>query len=159
MRYLIFCAILGLAACQSGPARVERVPAATFAVTSDITGQSSSGMMALINAQRTAQGLPVVREDARLSRAARAHAADMAAKGYFSHTGANGSRFFERAADAGYSCAASENIAQGQRTDGGVMASWMASPGHRRNILAADVTEFGIGRVDNTWVQMFGRGC
>jgi len=116
-------------------------------------------MMSLLNAQRTAQGLSPLRENARLSRAARDHAADMVAKGYFSHTGADGSQFFERAMDAGYNCPAAENIASGQQTEVEVVGSWMNSAGHRRNILLSDARDFGIGRVDNVWVLLLGRGC
>lgn len=153
MRLLILCATLALAGCQSTTtsAPVQSTPVAAV--------QSTGGMMALLNAERAGQGLRPLREDPRLSRAARAHAADMAAKGYFSHTGADGSRFYERAADAGYSCAIAENIAEGQRSEADVMTSWMGSAAHRRNILLPDTTDYGIGRVGNYWVQMFGRGC
>ncbi len=150
MKYLLLSAVIALGACQT---------TTTAPVQTDAAVQSSGGMLGLVNAERAARGLGPLQEDPRLNRAARAHAADMVAKGYFSHTGADGSRFFERAADAGYSCAAAENIAQGQQSEAAVMASWMGSTGHRRNILLADATQFGIGRVNNTWVQVFGRGC
>lgn len=100
----------------------------------------------IVNAQRAANGLSAVRNDARLARAAQAHAEDMVAQGYFSHTGANGSRFSQRARAAGYTCAAAENIASGQKTSATVMEDWMNSAGHRRNILLSDARDIGIGR-------------
>ena len=151
MRYLILGAALALAGCQSTTTLVESIPGAEVG--------STSGMIELINAERARNGLGPVRENSRLSRAALAHAADMVAKDYFSHIGANGSRFTERAADAGYDCAGSENIAFGQDTVAIVMDAWIDSPGHHRNILMADAKEVGFGRVNDTWVQMFGRGC
>jgi len=87
------------------------------------------------------------------------HAEDMVAQNYFSHTGANGSRFTQRARAAGYGCAIAENIASGHPTEGAVMAAWMQSSGHRRNILMPNAVEFGIGRSGNIWVLMMGSGC
>jgi len=85
---------------------------------------------------------------------------DAAVGGYFSHTGQNGSSFSDRARAAGYTCAAAENIASGQRSEAEVMTSWLNSPGHRRNILLRDVVDIGIGRVGTMWVMMLGRaGC
>ena len=46
-------------------------------------------LVALINAQRTAHGLPPLGSQARLVRAARAQSIDMACTGSFSHTGSN----------------------------------------------------------------------
>ena len=157
MRFWILGLVATLGACQS--TSTTDVPISLTQTSPVAAAQNDIGMMALINAERAAQGLGPVRENPRLSQAARAHAADMVANGTFSHTGSDGSRFFERAAAAGYACASAENIALGQRTEAEVMTSWMGSSGHRRNILTPDAVEFGIGRVDNMWVQLFGRGC
>lgn len=151
MRILIFVAVFGLAACQSAPQSVTP--------STPVAAQPAGDMMSLLNAARAAQGRSPVVENARLSRSARDHAADMVAQGYFSHTGQNGSSFSDRARAAGYACAAAENIASGQRSEAEVMTAWMNSSGHRRNILLADAREFGIGRVDNMWVLVMGRGC
>ncbi|MBU2992724.1 CAP domain-containing protein [Octadecabacter sp. B2R22] len=113
----------------------------------------------MLNAARADTGLGPVRENARLSQAARFHATDMVANDYFSHTGRTGSSFTDRARAAGYACAAAENIASGQETESEVFTTWMNSSGHRRNILLRDAREFGIGRVGNMWVLMMGRGC
>ena len=76
----------------------------------------------------------------------------------FSCDGLNGSSFCDRARAAGYTCAVAENIAFEQRSEADVVAQWMTSSGHRRNILLDDATGFGIGRVGNIWVLMLGRG-
>lgn len=157
MKYLAIGLTFAVAACDATP--TAPIQSTSVQPSPVVATHSATGMMALINAERVALGLAPVHESARLSRAAQAHAADMVTNGYFSHTGIDGSRFFERAETAGYRCARAENIAEGQQTDVAVMAAWMGSSGHRRNILLRDVQEFGIGRVNNTWVQMFGTGC
>jgi len=152
MRNLLMLAVLALAACQPTPP-----PAPTISMTQAAT--PSSSMAALINQQRAANGLGPITEDARLSNASRRHAQDMVANDYFSHRGLNGSDLSSRARAAGYTCVAAENIAWGQRTEADVMTAWMNSPGHRRNILLRDAQQFGIGRFDNHWVMLLGRGC
>ena len=65
------------------------------------------------------------------------HAQDMATRGYFDHTTPEGVTFDARITAAGYAWSrAAENIAAGQRDPAAVMAAWMDSAGHRRNILA-----------------------
>ena len=78
---------------------------------------------------------------------------------FFAHRGSDGSDFVRRARAAGYTCVAAENIAWGQPDEASVVTAWMNSAGHRRNILLADVTEYGIGHVGNKWVLLMGRGC
>ena len=54
--------------------------------------------------------------DMRLEAAARAHGQDMAARGFFSHTGSDGSDIGDRLRRAGYAfCFGAENIAAGNR--------------------------------------------
>jgi len=85
----------------------------------------------------------------------------MAATGDFSHFGWRGSTFETRSRAAGYQDVAGENIAWGFGGAAEVMDAWMASPGHRKNILNCDYKAFGAGvqrTVDGTyyWTQVFG---
>lgn len=153
MRVMMLAAVVALAGCQTTTA-----PMATNAPVAAVSVPSGN-MTAMLNTARAQQGRGPLREDARLSRAARAHAQDMVANGYFSHTGANGSDLSDRARAAGYGCVAAENIAWGQKSEADVMTAWMNSPGHRRNILLGDVVDFGIGSADTHWVMLLGRGC
>ena len=153
MKYILALGILVLAGCQS------TVSPQGSGTTAPIAATQSTSMVTLLNQQRAAQGLGPVRINARLSRASVDHARDMATNNYFSHQGRNGSTFVQRAQAAGYNCVAAENLAVGQTTEAAVVTAWMNSAGHRRNILTPDATEFGVGRVGNTWVVMFGRGC
>ena len=113
-------------------------------------------VFALVNQERAAQGRPALTYDLALAKAAHDHAADMKAHGYFSHDSQDGRTFGQRAKAAGYDgFPSAENIAWGQRDAQAVMASWMGSSGHRRNILGGS-NELGVGYVDGLWVQVFG---
>ncbi len=101
--------------------------------------------------------------NASLATAARGHAADMAAKNYFSHTSQDGRTFDVRIANAGYNgySALGENIAAGQPTADAVVAGWLTSPGHCANIMSASFRELGVGvgtggSYSTYWVQDFG---
>lgn len=105
-----------------------------------------------------------LRTDAHLVAAARAHGTDMATNGYFAHESPDGTSPFQRMMQAGYTgFAAAENIAAGQRSPAEVVEAWRTSPGHCRNLYAADLNEVGVGYVyqpsslyRHFWVQDFG---
>src|SRR5262245_41324247 len=125
----------------------------------------------LTNLERRAQGLPPLREEEMLASAALGHALDMASEDYFAHDSLDGRTPWDRIRDAGYDFnAAAENIAAGYSTPEEVVAGWMASSGHRANILLPDLRELGVGYFDEEgdtfpgpfgyrhyWVQDFGR--
>lgn len=112
----------------------------------------------LTNEIRAAHGLQKLSVNDALCRAARTKAADMAARGYFSHESPTyGSPFdMMRAFGVTYR-SAGENIAYGYNTAEAVMDGWMNSEGHRRNILDPSFTEIGVGYSENGgfWSQMF----
>ena len=115
----------------------------------------------LVNAERAKAGLPALKINLELSRVARYKSADMANKGYFSHTSPTYGTPFQMMENFGLRfSAAGENIAYGQRTPAEVMRDWMNSPGHRNNILSRSYTEIGVGLAKNKngvcyWTQMF----
>ena len=104
-----------------------------------------------LNAHRKANGLPRLRFDRKVARSAQSQACDMSVRGYFSHRGQNGSKPKTRLRRAG--CKAgrvAENIAVGQKNARDVMQEWMASPGHRKNMLInPGIDRFGIGIADS----------
>jgi stress response protein SCP2 len=114
------------------------------------------------NAARARHGLPPLTVDARLAAAAHAHSADMVGRGFFAHESPDGRQVWDRAVAAGYAYRkVAENIAAGQRTADEVVVGWMASPGHRANILDRDLTQIGVGRAEGGsygvyWTQVFG---
>jgi uncharacterized protein YkwD len=112
------------------------------------------------NRERARHGLDPLKPSTALDHAAQEHADDMSARGYFSHDTKGGpswavriGRHYERAGRA-----IAENIAFGQRNAREVVRAWMNSPGHRRNILDADMTRMGVGfaKKGRRWVQDFG---
>jgi uncharacterized protein YkwD len=113
-----------------------------------------------LNEFRASQGRGPVVADAELTAAAEAHARDMASNGYFSHESLDGSRSGDRAKRAGCSWrAAAENIAWGQTSESQVLQGWADSAGHRRNMLGASYTRYGLGRAGTNWVLMFADRC
>ena len=121
-------------------------------------------VLALANRERTSRGLAPLSLAGELQSAARAHAGAMANGGFFAHDGPDGTpqSRIEAAGYTGWNFYA-ENIAAGQGSPEAVMASWMNSDGHRKNLLDPRAREIGIGHVfkggtqyGNYWVQDFG---
>ena len=117
----------------------------------------------LHNAERRAHGLRPLHASGSLRTAARRHAYDMARRKYFGHVTTGGRTVLDRVRVTGYgrrgSFSVGENIFYGLRplpSPARVMAAWMASPGHRQQILNPAWHEFGIGPVMRPPVR--GRG-
>ncbi|GAB7109862.1 hypothetical protein JCM4814A_81770 [Streptomyces phaeofaciens JCM 4814] len=116
-------------------------------------------VVALVNSERAKVGCSPVTLNAKLSQAAQAHSADMASHNTMSHTGSDGSDPGQRITRAGYLWSTyGENVAYGYSTPEQVMAGWMASAGHKRNILDCGFKEIGVGvaQPGNYWTQDFG---
>jgi len=109
--------------------------------------------LCLLSGERSDRGLAALRPNDRLQRAAVGHGDDMVAHRYFAHRGRNGSQPAERIRASGYLSAAGqwrigENLAWGTgelATPKAIMSAWMASPGHRANILQPAYREIGFG--------------
>jgi uncharacterized protein YkwD len=111
----------------------------------------------VINEVRHKNGLPLLRVDPVLQRAARSHSADMLRRDYFDH-GAFGqrlTRFGVRARMMG------ENIAwwpDAKAELRAVVQMWLGSPGHRANLLRAGFRRVGVaapaGTFQGTKVRM-----
>jgi uncharacterized protein YkwD len=123
--------------------------------------QLEAEVVELTNQERAAAGCGAVDVDDRLAAAARGHSEDMVARDFFDHVNPDGDGPGDRARAAGYDWLASENIAWGYRTAEDVVAGWMNSDGHRRNLLDCDVVAIGVGVADSSrgpyWTQKFGR--
>ncbi|MBZ4322535.1 CAP domain-containing protein [Streptomyces huiliensis] len=128
----------------------------------DGLARTAADVLALTNARRTAAGLRPLSGDPRLTAAAQAHSADMAARGYHAHVSPDGGRPWDRAVAAGsVHRSIGENVACGQRSPAEVVEGWMNSPGHRANILAPGFTHLGVGfagggPAGTYWTQLFG---
>lgn len=96
---------------------------------------------------RRDQGLGPVTADPVLTALAQRQADAMAAAGRMSHevAGSLSSRVGAAGVKAGH---AAENVAVGQATWAAVLRDWMASSGHRSNILLGPVTRVGVARAE-----------
>ena len=115
-------------------------------------GLVRAAVLCLHNRERSAHGLPLLRENAKLRRAARAHSEDMVQGGFFAHESRSGADMSVRILETGYArnrgWSLGENIAWGTGslgTAGSIQRAWMESPGHRANILRRQFREIGIG--------------
>jgi uncharacterized protein YkwD len=125
--------------------------------------KNEAAILCLTNAMRKAHDLDpavagvqapprLVRND-QLALAARKHSKDMAARDYFSHDAPapNGVTLQDRVTKEGYCSVGctliAENIgwASGAPTPRQIVDLWMASEGHRANILNPGLREIGIG--------------
>ena len=113
-------------------------------------------VVAAINAERAAAGLPELRIEAHLNDAAQGHSDWMGDTGTLSHEGAGGSSATERIEASGLplegSWRTAENVAYASLSGGldagevdTMHAGLMESPGHRANILDPDVAYVGVG--------------
>ena len=110
-------------------------------------------VLCLHNKIRSERGLPLLEENSKLRKAALGHSAAMVSQGFFDHISPDGSEFTDRIIAARYAkrndaWTLGENLAWGTgeySTADGMMAAWMASSGHRANILKKAYREIGIG--------------
>jgi uncharacterized protein YkwD len=109
------------------------------------TVRLQTDILSATNAARAAHGCGKLRLDANIARAARNHSAWMARTGTFSHVGSGNSSFVTRIKAQRYTAPLSENIAWGYRSGADVVKAWMASPGHRANILNCKAKAVGVG--------------
>lgn len=158
-----------VAPAYTGCGGVYGIPASNAAYEQEVVWR--------VNQERAANGLPPLKRSPTLEQAGRYHAADMAADNYFSHD------TFDRVGGSlvnvcswstrvqnyydplgGHWQWMAENIAVGYTTPASVMSGWMASSGHRANILSPNAWEIGVGyyyyaggTYHHYWVQDFGR--
>jgi uncharacterized protein YkwD len=115
--------------------------------------QIRAAVLCLHNQVRATKGLPALKDNVKLRKAALGHSADMVTEGYFDHTAPVGDTFVDRVLGAGYvkrndAWSLGENLAWGTgdlSTPAGVMQAWMNSAGHKANILKRGYREVGIG--------------
>jgi uncharacterized protein YkwD len=113
----------------------------------------ADALLCLHNKVRAERGLPSLRQNSRLAKAALSHSSSMVAEGYFDHTSLDGDTFVDRILSARYTkrndaWSLGENLAWGTgelSTPAQVMDAWMNSSGHKANIIRKAYREVGIG--------------
>jgi uncharacterized protein YkwD len=122
------------------------VVGAADAATNATLTRAEASLLTVMNQARAANGLRPLRADARLERAARGHSSDMLRTDRFYH-GAFDARIRQvgiRAPHVG------ENLAWGVGTLSrarAIVNMWLASPGHRANLLDPGYRIVGVGAI------------
>jgi uncharacterized protein YkwD len=108
-------------------------------------------IIALVNRERTRDGLPPLKFSPRLAVIARGHSYDMAIRHYRSHNSPDGVAPADRISGVGISYkAVGENIYVDDSADSAdvpqhALTGWMHSPEHLANIISGEFTETGVG--------------
>ena len=155
---------VGRAALVAAALLVVAAPAAhgggRFATTAgraarpDAASGLERSVLAQINAVRRGHGLRALRLSPPLSAAAAQHSTEMASRGYFSHSSADGERFDNRIArfyalgSRRYWSVGENLLWSSPSVDGaGALRMWMNSPEHRKILLTARWREVGVSAV------------
>jgi uncharacterized protein YkwD len=118
-------------------------------------------VLALVNVERTKGGLAPLVYDGRLDLASERHNQQQALTGRMAHDGIGDGTPGERIRATGVTTNWGENVATGQLSAEQVVREWMASPGHRRNIMDPTFRRLGVsytvgGDGRTYWAQSFG---
>jgi uncharacterized protein YkwD len=140
-------ALAAVAAAAPGASAAPRVPAASLS-------SLESNVLVDINVFRSQHHLARLRLNTALTRAAREHSSQMATKGYFAHSSADGSAFWQRI-QAFYDSSRWQFWSVGENLlwsspdvdAGGALKLWLASPEHRENLLSPKWREIGVSAV------------
>jgi len=104
--------------------------------------------LVLINNERAKVGLAALQENSSLDASARIHSTDMAVNAFISHTGSDGSSYWDREVLAGYTGRwGGEIIYAGSgsyNTPQSAVNWWMNDPPHQA-LIVADYADFGGG--------------
>ena len=128
---------------------------------------SIHGIIAYTNFERSKQNIPALKIDSKLTSSAESKLQDMFKNQYFQHVSPSGESVSDVVRREKYEyIVVGENLALGVfGGDEQVVAAWMASPGHKRNILDARYQDIGVavgqgmyqGRKQWLIVQHFGK--
>ncbi len=147
---LLTCALTAVAPAtgQGAGTAAPPPPAAEAAAT---PAQIGRALLAEMNRVRVARGRAALRPVAPLRRAARAQSLHLLRTGTLTHDGPDGSPFWTRLVAEGFprNRHMGENLAMTTGCEIGaarrIVAMWMASPGHRANLLNPRFRVTGVG--------------
>lgn len=122
-----------------------RVPILRPSQSDNLPALAQNEVVKWTNIQRANNGLPALKDNAKLDQAAARKVQDMFARQYFEHVSPSGEGPSDLAGAAGYKyILVGENLALGDFKDAQALAeAWMNSPGHRANILHERFQEIG----------------
>lgn len=106
-------------------------------------------LVELTNKERIKNGLPPLFLDKQLSKAAEEKAKDMFSQNYWAHRAPDDRTPWSFIVNSGYQYLyAGENLARDFSNTEGVLTAWMASSGHRANILSSNYQNVGFAVVN-----------
>ena len=154
LRLLLQSLVVAVATALTVPALASACTGADITPNAQNVATARAATLCLLNEQRKAHGLRRFRAHRSLQSAAQRYAGAMVKGGFFSHVSPTGSTLEQRIRRGTRYLAGAlryqigENIAWGQGAlakPSAIVAAWMASPGHRANILRRAFREIGIG--------------
>ena len=139
------CALLSCAALAAV------APAASAGNQAATLNQSERSLLAVVNEVRSGHGLRPLKVDPALARVARSYSVTMIRQDVFTH-----GAMFERLARSGARGPLfGENLAWGTGPYASarhIVGNWMASPGHRANLLRPGWNRIGLGAVKGNFL-------
>jgi uncharacterized protein YkwD len=154
-RARVFGTVLAASLAVAAPAAADPgCPGADSVVDAQGAGALVEPTLCLLNAERRAAGLRPISRQPKLTVAATRFSAEMVRGGFFEHRAPDGPDLAGRLRQARYlgrrttPWLVGENLAWARgsaATPRGIVAQWMASPGHRRNILEPAFRDVGVG--------------
>jgi uncharacterized protein YkwD len=107
-----------------------------------------------LNGIRAQSGLPKLKVDRRLARAADAHSVDMVQRQFFAHESSDGTSFGERIRRFTRKRSTGETLAylnkRQKRKAKAVVSMWMGSPGHRQALMTPSFRRIGVAKRTGT---------
>jgi uncharacterized protein YkwD len=141
-RNLVACTLIAFATMGAGSAQAARPLHLSRAERTLLTA---------INSQRAAAGVPPLRASVSLTSAATWQSQVLAGAGYLDHTSPDGSTLIDRLTRARWhGTTAGEDLAVAP-TPSDAVSMWMASPGHRENLLRPSFRTVGLGLARGAW--------
>jgi uncharacterized protein YkwD len=135
---------------KSGATRRPRVRTTSAAALTTPTPSYADRVLALTNLERSRRGLRTLALSSCADGFADSWAATLVARGALSHQPLSPILSACRARAVG------ENVAYGYRTADEMVQGWMASPGHRANILNSTFSHLGVGAGANSAGRWYG---
>jgi uncharacterized protein YkwD len=136
------------------PADADTCPGADLRPEQENIEAVRAATLCLVNQERTNHGEAALQPNADLQQSAQGHTESMVSDDYFEHDGPGSDTPLSRMTACGYIYSShigyeiGENIGWGTlslSTPRAIVAAWMASPGHRANILDAHFHDTAIG--------------
>lgn len=122
------------------------VPPAAAAGARNTADEYARRVVDLVNTHRELAGCAPLRADDRLAAAARAHAGDMASRGYYEHRSPEGRDGGDRITAEGYRWSRwAENIHKGPDGPEAAVTGWLESPTHEQIATDCALKDTGVG--------------